>query len=480
MNSAIINKCSDHRGRFVGLVLVALFGFCGAVPPAVAQLSGLEILTTSPLPVGMQGVTYNLAFQATNGVSPYIWSATKGVPSGLGLTSAGLLTGKPLTLGTTNFSIIVRDSANPSHSVTNLFSLSVTNPLPIFMPVMGTYTGLILQTNPPTYASSGYVQIVLTKTGSFVANIALGGLKTAYAGQFDPNGNTTTNNIAAPGVLISNNVGVTLAMNLGFGDNRGTIVGTVTGTNFTSILQAELPETNHTWTGRYTLALIPADVTVTNLPQGYGYATLNVAKSGIGTLTGLLCDGTPISETAPVSQSGLWPFYLVQFNASAPKFFITLYQNALPLSYEYLYGNPGACISWVTLTSSNATGVVDWFILKGKGYSATNTTLTLEGAPYTTGPLLNNTWTMSFSGAGLTTTNLPVVLSATGKVVGANPLTLKVTPSTGQFSGSLVPKAGGKAIPFTGLLLQNQSAGYGLFQTTNGTTGWLKIALPAD
>jgi len=245
--------------------------------------------------------------------------------------------------------------------------------------------------------------------------------------------------------------GTSVAMDLGFGVNRGAIVGTVTGAGFTSTLLAELPDTSKTWTGKYTLVVSPADVTVTNLPQGYGYATLTVNAAGNGSLSGVLNDGTVLSVSAPVSQYGHWPFYLS------------------------LYNKAGGCISWVTLTNGTASGVVDWFAPASAGYRAFSTTLGLDGSLYTTGPQLNNTWALTFSGGGVLNSNWvkTVTLNAAGKVIGVNPLALSVTVSSGLVSGSFTPAS--KAISFKGLLLQAEDTGYGFFQPTTGQTGWLTI-----
>lgn len=259
-----------------------------------------------------------------------------------------VLSGTPTRLGTSSFLVTVKDASRPSQATNQWFSLTVTNP---FTPVLGTYTGLILQTNNlPASASSGFIQIVLASNGGFAGNLTLNGVKTAYRGQFDLSGNAT-NTVA----------GTSVAVNLGLRMNPGTILGTVTGTNFTSVLLAELPDVSQTWTGKYTLALSPADVTVTNLPQGYRYATLTVSKTGSASLNGVLNDGTGLTAQAPVTQSGTWPLYVS------------------------LYNKAGACISWVTLTNGTVSGVVDWFAPASKAYQAFSTTLGLTGSLYTTG-----------------------------------------------------------------------------------------------
>ena len=87
-------------------------------------------------------------------------------------------------------------------------------------------------------------------------------------------------------------------------------------------------------------------------------------------MRGVLNDGTKLTATAPVSQSGLWPLYVS------------------------LYGNAGACIGWVSLeTNTTVDAVVDWFAPVSKGYANFTTMLTLDGSEYTTGPQpLSGAW----------------------------------------------------------------------------------------
>lgn len=443
-NSALYTTTITLTNSAIVQVLATKFGFVNSAVASAAftvlKPLPLTITTGITLPVALKGVAYSQTLQAVNGKQPYAWTATT-VPAGLQLvTSAGVLSGTPTKAGTTNFLVTVKDAATFKQSTSQTFNLTVIDPVVTFAPVMGTYTGLIIQTNNPTSASSGYIQIVLANNGSFAGNLTLAGVKTAYTGRFDLSGNAT-NSVA----------GKSVAMDLGFGVNRGAIVGTVTGGGFTSTLLAELPDTSKTWIGKYTLALSPADVTVTNLPQGYGYATLTVNTAGNGSLSGVLNDGTAVSVSAPVSQYGTWPLYVS------------------------LYNKAGACISWVTLTNGTASGVVDWFAPASKGYAALSTVLPVDGSLYTTGPQWSNTWAVTLSGGGVLNSNWvqTVTLNAAGKVIGANPLALSLTVSSGLVSGSFTPA--GRAVSFKGLFLQAEDAGYGFFQPTTGQTGWFTI-----
>ena len=406
-------------------------------PPVPA----LTVLTGNILPPVMKGVAYRLTFQATNGVLPYTWSVPgpAQLPAGLKLSAAGLLSGTTTRTGTFSLPVTVKDAA--AHTAPQTFSLTVVDPVPTFRPVAGLYTGLFLQNETPTYGSSGFIQIVLTKTGAFVGNLTLAGKKTAYKGQFDLAGNAT-NAVA--------NVSVALHLDL----SSVFIAGTVSGNGFAAELLAELPGPSRARQGIYTLVLIPADATATNVPQGYGYASLTVSRTGIGSLSGALNDGTRLTAKAPVSPSGLWPFYVS------------------------LYKNTGACIGWVSFETDTAVDAVavDWFAPASPSYAKFTTTLTLVGSQYTTGPQpVSGAWELTFNGRGLSNLVNTVTLNAAGKVIGTQPnpdaLTLKVTLKTGQFTGTFKPTGDRQPIPFNGLLLQLQGGGAGLFQATTGQTG---------
>jgi hypothetical protein len=85
----------------------------------------VAIATTSPLAGATQGVAYNVQMAASGGTPPYIWSITAGsLPAGLTLSSGGVISGTPTTIGTSTPTIKVADSlgANASGS----FSITVS------------------------------------------------------------------------------------------------------------------------------------------------------------------------------------------------------------------------------------------------------------------------------------------------------------------------------------------------------------------
>ena len=86
-------------------------------------------IVTASLPDGINGNAYSQTLQASGGNGPFTWSTTAGVlPTGLALSSAGVITGNPGANGTFSFTVRAQDSSNPQQSVTRALSIRV-NPL---------------------------------------------------------------------------------------------------------------------------------------------------------------------------------------------------------------------------------------------------------------------------------------------------------------------------------------------------------------
>jgi hypothetical protein len=95
--------------------------------PAAAALA----VTTTSLPgatiVGGGTTVYSQALAASGGSLPYIWSISTGVlPAGLSL-NAGVIAGNPTTTAvSSNFTVMVTDSASPAGTATQPLSIAVT------------------------------------------------------------------------------------------------------------------------------------------------------------------------------------------------------------------------------------------------------------------------------------------------------------------------------------------------------------------
>jgi hypothetical protein len=100
-------------------------------------IGGTLAVSTATLPSGNIGVSYSQTLAATGGTAPYTWAVTSGsLPSGLTLTTAGLLSGTPTAPASYTFTLTVTDgvtaTASQSYTVVigSTFTITTATPLP--------------------------------------------------------------------------------------------------------------------------------------------------------------------------------------------------------------------------------------------------------------------------------------------------------------------------------------------------------------
>ena len=389
-------------------------------------------------------------FTITAGITNCPWMATSSV-DWITITSAASGLGD----GTISYSVAANPSPTARSGTITVAdkTFTVTQQSQVLGQfLLGTYNGLVQQASTPAQASSGFISLVLAKTGSFKATLTWGGVRSTFSGAFDLSGNAT--NTVARKTLSSLQVILQL---LAVTNNTDQIMGTVSDGVNTSELLADLAVFSSVnpcpFAGKYTFLLTPADSSDTTVPQGYGYGTLAVATSGSGVMQGMLGDGTKISATVPVSGYGTWPLYVS------------------------LYKNQGFCLGLLTFGSnSTLTAAVDWFkppVPKNLDYPAGfTTTVSLDGGVYISpksgGPSIAGSGQLTLGGGNLQSNLVKnVVIDAQGNVtvtpLDVDKLTLKIQPTTGQFSGGFVNPAVGKTTKLNGLLLQSDNTGAGYF-----------------
>ena len=92
-------------------------------------------VSTTNLPGAVSGATYSKRLLATGGFGTRVWSAT-GLPAGIHLTLAGVLTGVPTAVGSSQVAVRARDQL--ADVAKRTLTLAVTAPVP---PFAGSYTG---------------------------------------------------------------------------------------------------------------------------------------------------------------------------------------------------------------------------------------------------------------------------------------------------------------------------------------------------
>jgi hypothetical protein len=100
----------------------------GALTAAIVISDGsVAIATPSPLVQGMLNVAYTSTLTATGGTLPYTWSvASGGLPAGVTLSKAGVISGTPTAYGTNSFTVQVADSAPTPQSATAPLVLQIS------------------------------------------------------------------------------------------------------------------------------------------------------------------------------------------------------------------------------------------------------------------------------------------------------------------------------------------------------------------
>jgi PKD repeat protein len=377
-------------------------------PAPVARYSAAPTTTLTGLPVTFQD-------KSTGNITARLWDFGDGQTTNAAspthaYAAAGLYTVRLTVTG-------------PGGSNTTTGAKPITIQ-PNFTALQGTYNGLILQTNAPTFATAGTIKVVLKNNGAFAANVSLGGVNSAFKGQFDDAGNAT--NATTPRAILH--------------AAADQITGTVAGTPVVADRAVYSAKNPCLLAGKYNCLLAPA----TN-PPGIGYAVLTVTASGSAALAGTLADGTALSVKLPVSKTGTLPLY------------------------KLLYANKGVMAGWVAVSSSNT---VAWI---KPGTTGFNTALKLTNTKLTP-PAGAGTWNLTLAAGDLPSNVVKTVtISPTGTVTlppaDAYKLALKVTTAAGKFTGSFVHPVTTKPVPFAGLFLPTPANNAGGFFRGPNTSG---------
>ena len=319
---------------------------------------GSNILTVSPatLSNGTQGTAYSQTITASGGSAPYTFAVTAGtLPTGLSLSSGGVLSGTPSASGTFNFTVQATDpgfntgsrsytvtinlaaltinpSSLPAGTVSTAYSQTVTasgGSAPYSYAVLSGSlpTGLSLNsgtgaiTGTPTVAGSYSFTIQATDatpntgTRDYTINIGSNNILTVSPGTL-PNG--TQNTAYSQTVSASGGTGpYTFALNAGSLptglslSSGGVISGTPTGGGSSSFTVQATDSTGNTGSQAYTVNIGTTSLTVnpSSLPAGtqnVAYSQTVSASGGTGPYTftisaGALPTGLSLSSAGVIS-----------------------------------------------------------------------------------------------------------------------------------------------------------------------------------
>ncbi len=222
--------------------------------------------------------------------------------------------------------------------------------------------------------------------------------------------------------------------------------------------------------GTYTALFTGTDPSAA-IPQGTGYGTLTVSKTGAGSINGKLADGTSYTASS-ILVAGTGGRELIIFDPN-------IYSKKGLLSGVFNFGIPVA---------GQLDGTLLWDkpdLNKGSYYPAGFVTaLGAIGALYSKAiPLPFTSGTLTLTGGGLATTGTaPFTLTAKGAGTIAKPDKLSIKTATGAVSGAFKAAGAAKAVSFSGLLLQDgansRAAGYFLGPVVSGSGTSGSVTLP--
>jgi len=120
---------------------------------SIAPATSAVQITTTSLPGGQVGQSYNGTLAASGGIAPYSWSITSGsLPIGLTLAdSSGKISGTPTESGTFPITVQVKDSGSPAQTASQVFSIVISAAV---SPVQITTTSLPSGEQNSSYAAS--------------------------------------------------------------------------------------------------------------------------------------------------------------------------------------------------------------------------------------------------------------------------------------------------------------------------------------
>ena len=98
---------------------------------SITIISAPSIVTATPLPDGERGISYSRNITASGGQTPYIWSVV-GLPAGLALTQAGVISGIPAATGNYSANVTLTDSfGTPAGTVSKILTIRIFNAIQI-------------------------------------------------------------------------------------------------------------------------------------------------------------------------------------------------------------------------------------------------------------------------------------------------------------------------------------------------------------
>ncbi len=344
----------------------------GTISVTVTSSSTQLSAVSSSLPAATVGKAYQAALNASGGTSPYTWSAGSALPSGLSLSSSGVVSGTPAASGAFSFKANVTDSSTAKESSSGNYNLSVATAAAPLIVATSSMPGATAGTSYSTTlsASGGNAPYTWAATTSLPAGLALNSNGTI-------SGTPTTAGTSTIGVRVTDNASpaqtATASLSL-------TISATPPGP--LAITTSSVP--NATNGQAYSVTLLatggttPYKWSATGLPAGLTMSSGGTI-SGTPTSSGTFSFAAKVTDSSTTVQTSSRTLSLTVAATTTSTAPLGITTSSLP------GGTVGSGYS-ATVQASGGTGAYTWGVSTGSlpaGVTLSATTGQLSGTPST-------------------------------------------------------------------------------------------------
>ncbi|MBL9143089.1 MAG: hypothetical protein JNM99_05335 [Verrucomicrobiaceae bacterium] len=393
-----------------------------------------------------------------------------GLPEGVAVSPAGVISGKPKAAGTYNIYFYAKNVAGESPQMPVPATVIV---VPASANASGDFAGTVARDSSFNSNLGGRFTLNLTAVGTGSGSLIHLGKTFGFSAKLSPAPGATRSLIITPTVA-AGFPAVTATLT----EATGEIAGSVNGATLTAKRNAGNPGTK---AGIYNVVFSPTSADAGNplLPQGSGHGTITVAATGVVTWTGTfksgttnvsynkLGDGALISGTSYLASDGTIPWHFPLYaigTGSAQGWMMIDGSNVITeQSFDWLKLNQTAA------SRSYQTGfALHQLEIDGGKYAKPGTGVHVLGLSGST-----SNAKIVFTDGGLSApltqvinfpaTNIPTITLA-------NPNTVKLTIdlNTGYFSGTFVipdaVPANVRTVAYSGVLIPGLQQGIGQFQ----------------